>query len=55
VLFTFLLLLFANGRYLGALVYGLAIIIFMYALSLLSYMPAVDIPAQAKKRGLNPL
>ena len=54
VLFTLLLLAFANGRFLGAIFYGVGIIIFMYLLSLLSYMPAVDVPIiQEKRRGLN--
>lgn len=54
VIFTVLLLSFANGRFLGAIVYGIGIIAFMYLLSLLSYIPAVDMPAvQEKGRGLN--
>jgi hypothetical protein len=48
-----LLLAFANGRFLGAIVYGFAVIIFMYLLSLLSYIPAVDMPVvHEKRRGL---
>ena len=54
VLFTLLLLAFANGRFLGAIFYGVGVIVFMYLLSLLSYMPAVDMPQiQQKRRGLN--
>ncbi len=56
VLFMLLLLAFANGRFLGALVYGGGVIIFMYLLSLLSYMPALNMPAvQQKRGGLNSL
>ncbi len=54
VVFTVLLLSFARGRFLGAIVYGGAVIIFMYLLSLLSYMPAVELPPEVqKKRGIN--
>ncbi len=40
------LLVFA-GRSLGAVAAGAAIILFMYLLSLLSYMPALAVPAKA--------
>jgi hypothetical protein len=53
ILFLVLLLIFANGRYLGAIVYGFAIIIFMYLLSLISYMPAVEMPKVQKPIGIN--
>jgi hypothetical protein len=49
VLFLALLLLFANGRYLGAIFYGLCIILFMYLLSLISYIPALEIPKERQK------
>lgn len=57
LLFMLLLLLFASGRYLGAIVYGLGVTIFMYLLSLLSYMPSLEVslepPKQKTETGLN--
>jgi hypothetical protein len=54
IIFMALLLSFASGRFLGAIVYGVGVIAFMYLLSLLSYIPAVEMPAvQEKGRGLN--
>lgn len=57
LLFMLLLLLFASGRYLGAILYGLGITAFMYLLSLLSYMPSLKVrlepPKQRTDTGLN--
>jgi hypothetical protein len=47
VAFAVLLIIVAAGN-LGAIVYGLAIIIFMYLLSLLSYTPGVKMPPNVK-------
>ncbi len=41
IVFTVTLALVSGGRYLGIVAYGIAITAFLYALSLVSYMPAL--------------
>lgn len=43
-------LVFASSDKLLTMVYGIAIVIFMYLLSQLSYMPGVEIPAAKEKK-----
>ena len=45
IVFTILLLLFSNGD-LSAVLYGIVLIIFMYLLSLISYVPALRTPVK---------
>jgi len=49
VIFTLSLLFVSQGRILGVLVYGFAAIVFMYLLSLVSYMPALKQTAKSRK------
>jgi uncharacterized membrane protein (DUF485 family) len=48
-LFLVLLVSFARGRIFGAIFYGVLVMAFMYLLSLISYIPAVDMPDVKKK------
>ncbi len=50
VIFTLLLLLLSGGRSIGALISGIVLIGLMYLLSLLSYMPSLEIPKTETKR-----
>ncbi|HUY70206.1 MAG TPA: hypothetical protein VMV00_01400 [Candidatus Baltobacteraceae bacterium] len=49
VLFAFALGIFSGGNILPAILYGGIVIVFMYALSQISYMPDVITAAQPKK------
>ena len=49
VAFTVLLVI-VSGAQLGAFAFGILLIAAMYALSLLSYTPAVNMPSSAKKK-----
>ena len=44
IVFTLLLILLSGGRSLGALASGMVLIALMYLLSLLSYMPSLEMP-----------
>ena len=48
VLFAAVLIAFSGGRLLSAILYGIIIIVFMYLLAQLSYMPALKIPPLEK-------
>lgn len=51
VVFTLLLVLLSGGRSPGALMSGIVLIALMYLLSLLSYMPSLEMPKPAAERG----
>jgi len=50
IIFLAMLLVFSNGRVLGAIFYGALVILFMYLVAQLGYIPAVDIPEDKKKK-----
>lgn len=50
ILFLIILLAFSHGRFLGAFFYGAIIIVFLYLLSQLSYVPSVNMPAMATEK-----
>ena len=51
VAFTLLLVLLSGGRSPGALASGIVLIALMYLLSLLSYMPSLEMPKIAAEKG----
>ena len=53
VVFTLLLVLLSGGRSVGALMSGIVLIALMYLLSLLSYMPSLEMPKPAAEKGKN--
>lgn len=50
VVFLVVLIAFANGRFLSAFFYGAIVVIFLYLLAQLSYIPAVDMPKIAQQQ-----
>ena len=50
IIFTVSVAVVSGGRYLGVVAYGLGITLFLYALSLISYVPALKGDGERKSR-----
>ncbi len=48
-----LVLIFSSGNKFLALIYGMAVIVFIYLLSILTYMPPLDMPSDNAKTAKN--
>ena len=53
IILMLMFFVFSSGLYLAALFYGIVIIVFMYLLAQLSYIPAVNLPEIKEKNKRN--